>query len=91
MTGWNERDLSARRYPFVLMDALVVKVRENGRVWAMSALVATGVNEQGYREILGLRVGDSESERAGWRFSSVSRGVSSPGSIWWSPTTTADW
>jgi putative transposase len=64
VTSWNERDLSAQRYPFVLVDALVVKVREDGRVRAVSALVATGVNEQGYREVLGLQVGDSESERS---------------------------
>jgi transposase-like protein len=63
VTAWNERDLSAQRFPFVLVDALVVKVREEGRVRAVSALVATGVNAQGYREVLGLRVGDSESER----------------------------
>ncbi len=63
VSAWNERDVSAQRFPFVLVDALVVKVREEGRVRAVSALVATGVNEQGYREILGLRVGDSESER----------------------------
>ena len=41
----------------------MVKVRETGRVRAVSALLATGVNEQGYREVLGLQVGDSESER----------------------------
>ena len=63
VTAWNERDLSGQRYPFVLVDALVVKVREGGRVRAVSALVATGVNEQGYREVLGLQIGDSESER----------------------------
>jgi transposase-like protein len=63
VTAWNERDLSGQRYPFVLVDALVVKVREAGRVRAVSALVATGVNEQGYREVLGLQIGDSESER----------------------------
>jgi putative transposase len=68
VTGWNERDLSGQRYPFVLVDALVVKVREGGRVRAVSALVATGVNEHGYREVLGLRVGDSESERTWLEF-----------------------
>jgi putative transposase len=68
VTGWNERDLSASRYPFVLVDALVVKVREDGRVRAVSALVATGVNAQGYREVLGLQVGDSESERTWMEF-----------------------
>jgi putative transposase len=63
--AWNERDLSATPYPFVLVDALVLKVREDGRVRARSALIATGLNAEGYREILGLRLGDSESE-ASW-------------------------
>ena len=63
VSAWNERDLSAQRFPFVLVDALVVKVREGGRVRAVSALLATGVNAEGYREVLGLRLGDSESER----------------------------
>jgi putative transposase len=64
VAAWNERDLGERRYPFVLVDALVLKVREAGRVRAVSALVAVGVNEAGYREILGLQLGDSESERS---------------------------
>jgi putative transposase len=63
--GWNERDLSGSRYPFLLVDALVIRVREDGRVRPISAMIATGVNEQGYREILGLMLGDSESE-ASW-------------------------
>jgi putative transposase len=64
VAAWNERELSRRRYPFVLVDALVLKVREGGHVRAVSALVAVGVNELGYREILGLQLGDSESERS---------------------------
>lgn len=32
--GWNERDLSGTVYPFVLVDALGLKVREEGRVRA---------------------------------------------------------
>lgn len=64
VTAWNERDLSGQAYPFVLVDALVLKVREGGRVRAVSALLAVGVNAQGYREILGLQLGDSESERS---------------------------
>ena len=63
--AWNERDLSATRYPFLLVDALVLKVREGGQVRSVSALVAVGINEAGYREILGLQIGDSESE-ASW-------------------------
>jgi transposase-like protein len=68
VTAWNERDLSGQRYPFVLVDALVLKVREGARVRAVSALLAIGVNEAGYREILGLQVGDSESERTWMQF-----------------------
>jgi transposase-like protein len=64
VTAWNERSLVEQRYPFVLVDALVLKVREGGRVRAVSALVAVGVNAQGFREILGLQLGDSESERS---------------------------
>jgi putative transposase len=64
VNAWNERDLSAQRYPFVLVDALVLKIREGGRVRARSALVAIGVKKAGSREILGLQLGDSESERS---------------------------
>jgi putative transposase len=63
--GWNNRNLRDKRYPFVLVDALVVKIREDGRVRPRAAMVATGINEQGYREVLGLMLGDSESE-ASW-------------------------
>jgi putative transposase len=45
--AWNERDLSGARYPFVLVDALVLKVREDGHVRARAVLLATGVNEAG--------------------------------------------
>jgi putative transposase len=62
VTAWNERPLEAQAYPFVLVDALVVKVRRDEAVRATSALIVSGINEQGFREILGLRLGDSESE-----------------------------
>ena len=68
VSAWNERSLADQRYPFVLVDALVLKVRENGRVRARSALLAIGVTEAGYREILGLQLGDSESERSGMEY-----------------------
>jgi transposase-like protein len=64
VTAWNERDLSPKRMPFLLVDGLVLKVREAGQVRALSALVAIGVNEDGFREIVGLQLGDSESERS---------------------------
>lgn len=46
-----------------MVDALVLKIRENGAVRPRSGCVVTGVNETGYREILGFWLGDSESER----------------------------
>jgi len=40
-------------YTFVAADALVLKVREAGCTVEMHALLASGVNADGYREILG--------------------------------------
>jgi putative transposase len=53
-------------FTFVAADALVLKVREGGRVVPVHALVATGVNADGDREILGLQVTSSEDAPAGW-------------------------
>jgi len=66
--GWNNRNLRDMRYPFILVDALVLKVREEGRVRARSVMIAIGVNTDGYREILGLMLGDSESESSWGEF-----------------------
>ncbi|WP_040290872.1 IS256 family transposase, partial [Alicyclobacillus hesperidum] len=63
--AWNGRNLREKRYPFILVDAIVLKIREDGRVRSRAAMIATGVNEEGYREILGIMLGDSESE-ASW-------------------------
>jgi len=52
-------------FTFVAADALVLKVREGGRVVGVHALVATGVNADGHREILGIQVTTSE-DGAGW-------------------------
>ncbi len=52
-------------FTFVAADALVLKVREGGRVVGVHALVATGVNLDGHREILGLQVTTAE-DGAGW-------------------------
>ena len=59
--AWNERPIGGQAYPFVVVDALVVKVRRDDAVRATSALIVSGVNEQGMREVLGLWLGDSES------------------------------
>lgn len=61
VTAWNNRPLSSKSYPFLLVDAMWIKVRRNRRVQPDSVLITTGVNEEGYREILGFHIGDSES------------------------------
>src|SRR5690349_19195047 len=63
--AFRTRPLDAGPYTFVAADALVLKVREGGRIANVHALLATGVNADGYREILGLHVTTSE-DGAGW-------------------------
>ncbi len=60
---FRERPLGEIRYVWV--DALYEKVREDERVESMAVVIATGVNLQGRREVLGLDVIPTESEE-GW-------------------------
>jgi putative transposase len=63
--AFRTRPLDAGPYTFLAADALVLKVREGGRTVNVHALLAVGVNADGYREILGLHVTSSE-DGAGW-------------------------
>jgi transposase-like protein len=63
--AWNERSLEGTTYPFLMADAMHFKVRRQGAVRATSALLVIGVSAEGYREILGLRIANSETEQ-GW-------------------------
>lgn len=63
--AFRTRPLDADPYTFMAADALVLKVREGGRVVNVHALIAVGVNADGYREILGLDVTTAE-DGAGW-------------------------
>ena len=65
VTAWNSRPLRDSRYPFVLVDALVVKIREEVSVRPRGVMIATGITAQGQREVLGFHIDDSESE-ASW-------------------------
>ena len=51
-------------FTFVAADALTMKVREGGRVINAVVLIATGVNGDGHREVLGLRVATAETGAA---------------------------
>ena len=63
--AFRTRPLDAGPYTFLAADALVLKVREGGRVVNVHALLAAGVNGDGHREILGLQVTSAE-DGAGW-------------------------
>ncbi|MCD6200124.1 MAG: IS256 family transposase [Deltaproteobacteria bacterium] len=52
----------AEHYPFLVVDALYTNVRHDHRVSSIGLLIVTGVNTEGYREVLGFSVADSESE-----------------------------
>ncbi len=54
------------RYPYLWLDAKVEKVRDGGRVRRKCLVVAHGVHESGRREVVGLDVGEAETE-AFWR------------------------
>jgi transposase-like protein len=62
---FRERTLNEGPYTFVAADALTMKVREGGPVIKIAVMVATGVNADGYREILGVASSTAESG-AGW-------------------------
>ena len=75
---FRHRPLDGGPYTYVWADALTQKVREGGRVVNVAALVATGVNADGQREILGVDITTTE-DGAGWQAffrSLVARGLS---------------
>ena len=81
--AFRTRPLDAGPYTFVAADALVMKVREHGRVVKIAVLVATGINADGYREILGVHTATSETA-AGWLSffrDLVARGLTAAGPV----------
>ena len=66
-----------RQYPYVWLDALYLKVRQNHRIVNLSVVIAIGVNELGERELLGFELGGSETEAFWLEFlrSLVQRGL----------------
>ena len=60
VSGFLNRRLEAT-YPFVIVDALFTKIRTDKRVVSKALLIASGVRADGYREVLGLAIGDAES------------------------------
>ena len=55
-----DRPLDGGPYRYLWLDALTQQVREAGRIVNVSVVVATAVNAEGRREIVGMDVGTSE-------------------------------
>ncbi len=62
LEAWRNRRLEAEAYPYLFVDARYEKVRVDGRVVSQGVLVVSAVRDDGFREILGVEVADTESE-----------------------------
>ena len=59
---WQSRPLTPV-YPFVFMDCIHYKVREDGRILSRAAYIVLGVTVEGYKEILSITVGANETSK----------------------------
>ena len=81
--AFRTRPLDAGPYTYTWLDAMCQKVREGGRIVNVAVVIATGVNADGHREILGVDVITTE-DGAGWLAflrSLVARGLSGVGLV----------
>ena len=59
---WRSRPLDAV-YPFVWLDAIHYKVRHEGRVVSRAVYCIIGLNQDGYKDLLGMYIGESEGAK----------------------------
>ncbi len=59
---WQSRAIESV-YPFVFMDAIHFKVREDSQIKSKAAYVVLGINLEGFKDILGIWIGESESSK----------------------------
>jgi putative transposase len=76
VASFRNRPLDPAGYPYLWVDALTQRVREDGRIVKVCAVVATGVTAEGKREILGVDVVSVEDGAAWTAF------VRGPGAAW---------
>ncbi|GKV67493.1 MULTISPECIES: IS256 family transposase [unclassified Sporosarcina] len=77
---WANRPLNVMSYRYLFMDAMYIKVRENKRVVSKAVYIATAINSENRREVIGLRV-DAQESKKGWQTfiqSLKGRGLQSP-------------
>jgi transposase-like protein len=59
---WQQRPLESI-YPFIFLDAIHYKVRDDGRIVNRAAYVVIGVTVDGSKDVLGIWIGDNESSK----------------------------
>ena len=59
---WQNRPLN-ENYTFVFMDAIHYEVKQNNRITSKAAYVVVGVDEDGYKYVLGLWIGENETSK----------------------------
>lgn len=62
--AWRNSSLEGTSYPYLMVDVLFVKVRENHRVVSKSCHVAIGITDEGNREIIDFLIQDTESKES---------------------------
>ncbi|MFD8615354.1 IS256 family transposase [Streptomyces sp. NPDC059631] len=62
LTAFRGRPLGHVRFPYVYLDATYCKARVEHQIVSRAVVIATGITEDGGREVLGVMVGDSETE-----------------------------
>ena len=60
--AWQDRPLEAL-YPIIYLDALVVRMRQDGKVDNRAVYTAIGINTEGQKAVLGLWAGGSEGAK----------------------------
>jgi putative transposase len=60
--AWQNRPLDSL-YPIIYLDALRVKIREDGRIYNKAIHLVLGINLEGYKEILGIWIAKTEGAK----------------------------
>lgn len=58
---WRKSDLSKQNYPYLLVDLVYIKIRENHIVVSKACHIEIGISEKGRREIIGFKLSNSDS------------------------------
>lgn len=62
VTAWQSRPLESV-YPIVYLDAIHLKLRQGGQVKNQAVYLALGITLEGYKELLGLWIGEQEGSK----------------------------